>query len=42
MLFGLPLAVTAFNRLLFFLQSMLRRILLVLCSFYFDDLTSQD
>eukprot|EP00435_Cladocopium_sp_Y103_P036199 s845_g9.t1 len=42
MLFGLPLAVTAFNRLPFLLQSILRRVLLVLCSFYFDDLTSQD
>ena len=42
MLFGLPLAVTAFNRLPFLLQSVLRRVLLALCSFYFDDLTTQD
>ena len=42
MLFGLPLAVTAFNRLPFFLQAVLRRTLAALCSFYFDDLTTQD
>ena len=42
MLFGLPLAVTAFNRLPFFLQAVLRRTLAALCSFCFDDLTSQD
>lgn len=41
MLFGLPSAVTAFNRLSFFLQSMIRR-LLVLASFYFGDLSYQD
>ena len=42
MLFGLPLAVSAFNRLPMLLQSLARRILLVLVSMYFDDLTLQD
>ena len=42
MLFGLPLAVTAFNRLPFLLQAILRRLLLLLCSFYYDDATIQD
>ena len=42
LLFGLPLAVTCFNRLSFFLQSMIRRILMALGSFYFDDLSVQD
>ena len=42
MLFGLPLAVTAFNRLPFLLQAMLRRCFAFLCSFYYDDGTFQD
>ena len=42
MLFGLPLAVTAFNRLPFLLQAMLRRCFAFLCSFYYDDATFQD
>ena len=42
MLFGLPLAVTAFNRLPFLLQAMLRRCFALLCSFYYDDATFQD
>ena len=42
LLFGLPLAVTCFNRCSFFLQAILRRVLRVLGSFYFDDLTVQD
>ena len=42
MLFGLPLAVSAFNRLPFFFQSVLHRLLATLCAFYFDDLTCQD
>ena len=42
MLFGLPLAVSAFNRLSFLLQAAVRRCLAILCSFYFDDATAQD
>ena len=42
MLFGLPLAVSAFNRLPFLLQAIIRRCLAILCSFYFDDATAQD
>eukprot|EP00438_Fugacium_kawagutii_P015959 Skav227096 [mRNA] locus=scaffold199:6515:11398:+ [translate_table: standard] len=42
MLFGLPLAVTAFNRLAFFLQACVRRVGLALSSFYFDDMSAQD
>ena len=42
LLFGLPLAVTSFNRWPRFLQSLFRRLGLVLCSMYFDDLTVQD
>lgn len=42
MLFGLPLAVTAFNRLPFLLQALLRRCFALLCSFYYDDATIQD
>ena len=42
MLFGLPLAVTAFNRLSFLCQSLSRRFLAILCSFYYDDATAQD
>ena len=42
MLFGLPLAVSAFNRLPFLLQAAVRRCLAILCSFYFDDATAQD
>ena len=42
MLFGLPLAVSAFNRLPMFLQSACRRLLRSLFSMYFEDLTLQD
>ena len=42
MLFGLPLAVSAFNRLPLLLQSLGRRFLGVLINLYFDDLTQQD
>jgi len=42
MLFELPLAVTAFNRLPFLLQALLRRCFMLLCSFYYDDATFQD
>ena len=42
MLFGLPLAVSAFNRLPMFLQCVCRRLLRALVSMYFDDLTLQD
>ena len=42
MLFGLPLAVTAFNRLPFLLQAIVRRICRQLCTFYSDDATQQD
>ena len=42
MLFGLPLAVSAFNRLPMFLQCVCRRLLRALVSMYFDDLTMQD
>lgn len=42
LLFGLPLAVTSFNRWPRFLQSLFRRLGFVLCSMYFDDLTVQD
>ena len=42
MLFGLPLAVTAFNRLPFLLQAIVRRVCPQLCSFYYDDATQQD
>lgn len=42
MLFGLPLAVTAFNRLPFLMQALLRRCFMLLCSFYYDDATFQD
>ncbi|CAJ1452389.1 unnamed protein product [Effrenium voratum] len=42
MLFGLPLAVSAFNRVSSFLQAVARRILCMLCSLYFDDATAQD
>lgn len=42
MLFGLPLAVTAFNRLPFLLQAIVRRVCRQLCSFYYDDATQQD
>lgn len=41
-LFGLLLAVTAFNRLSFFLRSCVRRIGVALSSFYFDDMSCQD
>lgn len=41
MLFGLPLAVSAFNRLPFLCQAMLRRIFLM-ASFYYDDCALQD
>ena len=39
---GLPLAVSALNRLPFLLQAIIRRCLAILCSFYFDDATAQD
>ena len=42
MLFGLPLAVSAFNRLPMFMQCVCRRLLRALVSMYFDDLTLQD
>ena len=42
MLFGLPLAVLAFNRLSLFLQCVCRRLLKALVSLCFDDLTLQD
>lgn len=42
LLFGLPLAATSFNRWPRFLQSLFRRLGVVLCSMYFDDLTVQD
>ena len=42
MLFGLPLAVTAFNGLPFLLQAIVRRVCRQLCSFYYDDATQQD
>lgn len=42
MLFGVPLAVTAFNRPPLSVAVFVACILLVLCSFYFDDLASQD
>ena len=42
MLFGLPLAVTAFNRVPFFCQALLRRMLGLMASFYYDDCTLQD
>ena len=37
LLFGLPLAVTSFNRLCRLLESLCRRLGGVLISFYFDD-----
>ena len=42
MLFGLPLAVSAFNCLPFLLQAVTRRCLAILWCFYFDDATAQD
>ena len=42
MLFGLPLAVSGFNRLPFFLQALCRRLLRCLVTMYYDDLTFQD
>ena len=41
-LFGLPLAVVSFNRWSRFLQAIIRRVAIVLISFYFDDATFQD
>ncbi|CAE7559557.1 unnamed protein product [Symbiodinium natans] len=41
-LFGLPNAVTSFNRYSRFLQAVLRRLLIICGSFYFDDLSLQD
>ena len=41
-LFGLPLAVISFNRWSRFLQAIIRRLAIVLISFYFDDATFQD
>ena len=42
MLFGLPLAVTAFNRFSRFSEMVVRRLLGVLYSMYFDDASFQD
>ena len=42
MLFGIPLAVAAFNRLPFLLQAIVRRVSRQLCTFYYDDATQQD
>ena len=42
MLFGLPAAVTAFNRYPFLVQALIRRLLGVLFSMYFDDATLQE
>ena len=42
MLFGLPLAVTAFNRLPYLCQAILRRCFRLMASFYYDDCTLQD
>ena len=42
MLFGLPLAVAAFNRLPFLLQAIIQRVCRQLCTFYYDDATQQD
>ena len=41
-LFGLPLAVSAFNRLPFFMQALARRLLALPLSCDFDDVTCQD
>ena len=41
-LFGLPLAVISFNRWSRFLQAIIRRVAIVLISFYFDDATFLD
>ena len=41
-LFGLPLAVTSFNRYPKLCEAMCRRWLCALCSFYFDDMSVQD
>ena len=42
MLFGLPLAVTAFNRFSKLCEMLVRRLLAVLYSMYFDDANFQD
>ena len=42
MLFGLPLAVSAFNRLPMLTQAVARRLFFIMVSLYFDDLTQQD
>ena len=42
LLFGLPNAVTSFNRWSRFAQAIVRRILMVLFTMYFDDATLQD
>ena len=42
MLFGLPLAVSAFNRLPMLMQAVVRRLFFIMVSLYFDDLTQQD
>ena len=42
MLFGLPLAVSAFNRLPMLMQAVARRLFFIMVSLYFDDLTQQD
>lgn len=42
MLFGLPLAVTSFNKWLKFCEALCRRLLRTMVSWYFDDATVQD
>ncbi len=42
LLFGLPNAVTSFNRWSKFAQALVRRLLMMLFSMYFDDATMQD
>jgi len=42
LLFGLPKAVTSFNRWSKLAEALVRRVLLVLLSMYFDDATMQD
>ena len=42
MLFGLPNAVTSFNRWSRLAEAIVRRLLMVLFSMYFDDATMQD
>ena len=42
MLFGLPLAVSDFNRLPMLMQAVVRRLFCIVVSLYFDDITQQD